>query len=283
MPFTFLSHQAAVLPLKIARPAWFCGVALAIGSMAPDLEYFIWLRPYRSISHTLKGQVLFCLPVTLLLVWLVTRVLARPLGKYLPDVGPFHLRDFGVLAEEAKSSAYWRKAVPSAFIGSFSHIVWDGFTHQHGWFARKLPILQIPLWGHGDTALFVSSVLQHLSTVGGAVLTVWMLYEIGRRRLLFHWTGFPVPATETGPEAQEMRRFWRPVAQAVPLGMLAGFARMIGFQDRPSGWGSLWNLELWMDGHVWLAMFFGAVTFSFLGLCLSCITAGQRMKFEAQR
>jgi len=39
MPFTFLSHQAPVLPLKIAAPRWFDGTALVLGSMAPDLFF----------------------------------------------------------------------------------------------------------------------------------------------------------------------------------------------------------------------------------------------------
>ncbi|MEU7905931.1 DUF4184 family protein [Actinoplanes sp. NPDC049118] len=36
---TFSSHPAAVLQLKVWRPRWVDGVALAIGSMAPDLAY----------------------------------------------------------------------------------------------------------------------------------------------------------------------------------------------------------------------------------------------------
>ena len=36
MPATFPSHAAAVLPLKLWRPRWFDGVALVVGSMAPD-------------------------------------------------------------------------------------------------------------------------------------------------------------------------------------------------------------------------------------------------------
>lgn len=39
MPGTLLSHQAIVLPLKLRWPARFSGLALVIGSMAPDFEF----------------------------------------------------------------------------------------------------------------------------------------------------------------------------------------------------------------------------------------------------
>src|SRR4051812_19906912 len=41
VPLTILAHQAAVLPLKLARPRWFDGTALVIGSMAPDLVFVL--------------------------------------------------------------------------------------------------------------------------------------------------------------------------------------------------------------------------------------------------
>jgi hypothetical protein len=36
MPLTFPSHAAAVVPLKLWRRRWFDGVALVIGSAAPN-------------------------------------------------------------------------------------------------------------------------------------------------------------------------------------------------------------------------------------------------------
>lgn len=39
MPMTFPSYAAAVLPFKFARRRWFDGVALVIGSAAPDMPY----------------------------------------------------------------------------------------------------------------------------------------------------------------------------------------------------------------------------------------------------
>lgn len=83
MPATFPSHLAAVLPLKLWRPAWFDGVALAVGSMAPDLAYaldgFWFERPMPAlpalweVAHSPIWFSAWGLPVTLLLCHLVRR------------------------------------------------------------------------------------------------------------------------------------------------------------------------------------------------------------------
>jgi len=39
VPLTFPSHAAAIAPLKLWRPRWFDGVALVVGSAAPDFGY----------------------------------------------------------------------------------------------------------------------------------------------------------------------------------------------------------------------------------------------------
>jgi len=62
MPATFPSHAAAVLPLKLWRPRWFDGVALVVGSMAPDLGYplvgLVSLPDTHSAAGLLLGSVL---------------------------------------------------------------------------------------------------------------------------------------------------------------------------------------------------------------------------------
>lgn len=57
MPLTFPSHLAPVLPLKLWRPHWFDGVALATGAVAPDVGYlFTGTRFDLGLrTHTLAG------------------------------------------------------------------------------------------------------------------------------------------------------------------------------------------------------------------------------------
>src|SRR5688572_1173917 len=132
MPFTFFAHQTPVIPLKLLFPRRFSGLALAIGSMAPDIEYFLRPDDARLVGHTLLGQFYFCLPLTLLLVWVVRSIVAEPLSRHLPDGGGFHLRDLAALARPL-SPLDWLKAALSALVGSFSHLFIDGFSHYNGW------------------------------------------------------------------------------------------------------------------------------------------------------
>ena len=264
MPFTFFAHQAPVLPLKLARPAWFSGTALAIGSMAPDLEYFLYGAPERVYGHTLGGQFLFCLPLTLLLVWIVRRVIARPLGSHLPDCGPFHLRDYRLLAG-IPGGSYWLKAAAGALIGSFSHLALDSFTHGDGWSVQRLALLRLPLFEIGGRTVYVWKALQHGGTLVAGALTLLMLYFIGRRRLLVEWEPASGPPERTS--AATARRLWLPI----PLcALLAGILGVLTA-------GAPYH---WLELDTWIAILFPAATGSFVGLCIGSVLSGREMRVE---
>jgi len=268
MPFTFLPHQAAVLPLKLARPHWFSGTALVFGSMAPDLEYFVRGEHSRTFGHTMVGQFTFCLPLTLLLVWLITRVVAQPLALHMPDGGPFHLRDYRLLATGAWSPAAWLRAGLSALIGSFSHLLWDSFTHRSGWMAQRLPPLQGVLFHLGDTPVEAFRLLQHSSSILGGAVTLALLYRIGKRRLLFHWRREEPRSCSSPATAKSSQVLWT----CVSLGALVGLAAGVALHDPTRSWTDLEALG---------AVAFKAVTITFLGLCAGCALASRRMDSPA--
>ena len=121
MPFTFLAHQAPVLPLKLRWPRAFAGTALVLGSIAPDCEYFLRGQVLTTFSHKLWSQPLFCLPLTLLLVFLVRRLIIGPLAAHLPALpqrgplgalGRLHLGDYQSL--DGVPPGYWPRAVVGA-------------------------------------------------------------------------------------------------------------------------------------------------------------------------
>ncbi len=192
MPATFPSHPAAVLPVKVCWPRRFDGVALVIGSMAPDQMYPLTGVVDLLVTHTYAGLVWFCLPVTLLLCWPVRRV-APFVAAHLPARGPLGLgdrfawRDYGVLGTVRHP---WYVTAWSALLGAASHLALDAFTHPGGAGTVHAPIPLLhtvvggrPLWW----------LLQQLFTVLGALLTVLMLGYIGRHRLLRRWHGDPPP------------------------------------------------------------------------------------------
>lgn len=166
MPFTF-AHPAAVVAL-VRRPRW-NAVALVAGSMAPDFEYFVRFRLRSDISHTWLGLPLFSIPMALLLTALYVgiegpfrRLWPRPLQQRIPRCGDI-------------DPSKWRAGVllVSAALGSATHLLWDGLTHAHGMFVRRIdwfhevhvPIPpRVPLFGDH---LVLYRALQHASTLLG--------------------------------------------------------------------------------------------------------------------
>ena len=83
MPFT-AAHPAAVLPLRRFCPQWFVWPALIVGSITPDTEYFLALRPQSSHGVTFAGSFYYCVPIGLLLLGAFHLLLRQPLALLLP-------------------------------------------------------------------------------------------------------------------------------------------------------------------------------------------------------
>jgi len=169
MPFTF-SHAAAVVPLH--RRGLVLS-ALVVGSMAPDFEYFLRLERTTTISHTVPGLFLFCVPAGLVVLSLFHFLLKRPLLALLPASHQQRLlpvtHEFSLLPARR-----FLLILLSLALGTFTHLAWDSFTHYYGWMVQQWPwlqmtILQIPLG-----RLQVYKALQHGSTlVGLGLLAYW--------------------------------------------------------------------------------------------------------------
>src|SRR5690349_13706987 len=136
MPFT-PAHVAAVLPLLgRRRPRWVVPSALVIGSMVPDVLYFVPIRSDRDFSHSLTGLVTLDLLLGLVFV-AVWRLVAAPVVR---DLSPRSLRLRTPLPQSlASREVVW--AVPGVVLGGFTHLVWDSFTHANGWMVLRMPFL----------------------------------------------------------------------------------------------------------------------------------------------
>lgn len=188
MPLTIPTHPIAVVPLKIWRPRWFDGVALVIGTMAPDLAYAIYGFGILPRTHNLPSLVWWSLPVTL--------VLTRLVRWAAPGVaGHLRLGDYGVLGTVRHR---WYVTVGSALLGAFSHLVWDAFTHPG----------YLSWWGP----------LSDASNVAGFVVGTYLVVRIGRSGLLRTWHGAP-PRFSPRPLA-----FWPMVAGVAGCGLAAVLA-----------------------------------------------------------
>lgn len=170
MPFT-AAHPALILPLQRLHSKWLSTTGLIVGSIAPDFAYFLPLYKLSSLSHSLKGLLLFNLPMAFVLAilfhWLIRDHVVRNLPAYLrakaESITPVTIQQLlGTLPV----------FVISALIGSFSHLFWDSFTHYTGYFVRNYDFLMQPV-SLGFVELPLCRVLQHFSTFAGFCLIGW--------------------------------------------------------------------------------------------------------------
>ena len=161
MPFTF-AHPAIVLPLARLPKKYISLTGLVAGSIAPDFEYFIRMKPVSHYSHTLPGIILFNIPAAIIISFTFHYFVKNQLIDHLP------LRLYSRFHHYKSSNwtSYFKKYfLPFLFsvaIGSFSHILWDSFTHETGFFVRLFPFLNAKV---SHFPLF--RLIQHGSTIAG--------------------------------------------------------------------------------------------------------------------
>lgn len=187
VPFT-VSHVAAVVPFA-RRPL--VPSALVIGSMAPDLPYFVAVRPWGGeLTHTWWGVAVVDVPIALLALVFYRAVLHEPVMALAP--GRVRRKAAGLPAPR------FGPALPvSAFLGALTHVLWDGFTHSDGWALRLLPWL-----GHDVVpGLGAYKVAQWCSGLVGILVLAWWC-----RRSLARAPELPVPARCAPPARPAVAR-----------------------------------------------------------------------------
>ena len=205
MPFT-PGHVAAILPF--ARTP-LVPAALVVGSMAPDLFYYVPTDVSRELSHSLPGLVTVDLALGLVVFALWELVFRAPALDALPR--PVRSR----LGNTTRRRLYRRFAaliVVSVLLGSLSHLVWDSFTHV-GWLSDAVPLL-----GEEVGPMLVVKWLQHISSaVGAIVLLAWA------------WQWYTTTA-ERGPAPTRFTLATRAIAWAmvVAVGLAVSLAIWVG-------------------------------------------------------
>jgi Domain of unknown function (DUF4184) len=170
MPFTF-AHPAAVLPLR-RRFKYLQTVPLIVGSVAPDLPYFVPGRYGRLMleTHTFSGAIWMDIPIGMV-VLLFGFLLRRPLTILMST----RARALCLQAVEhfKDQPLHWMLAPFAILVGIWSHLLWDSFTHENGWIVRRVAALSAPV----DLGIYSGSlchILQYLSSVAGlAILAIW--------------------------------------------------------------------------------------------------------------
>ena len=131
MPFT-VSHVAAVVPM--ARSP-LVPSALVIGSMSPDIPYylphFVGSEATHSPVGVVSGDVLLSLAV--FMAW--HGLLTRPAVDGAPAAvrGRIPSQDVHPLSTRLSSLRQVLLVLLSMSVGAATHVAWDSFTHADGW------------------------------------------------------------------------------------------------------------------------------------------------------
>lgn len=171
MPFT-LSHVAAVLPgLTLRASLWPAVPALVVGSMAPDLPYYLPLGMTREQSHSFVGAFgVTVVAVLIALLW--DHVLARPARAFAPAGWRARLHEVPVRTRLCDLPL----AVVAAYVGVLSHLALDAPTHGDGaltmrWALLRQIVAGVPVW----------SWLMLLTSAAGLVLLAAAVVRVLRR------------------------------------------------------------------------------------------------------
>jgi|GEM_PF-988114 len=178
MAFT-LAHPAVVLPLR--KLPYLSLLPLIVGSMTPDIFTYLpytWERLVPN-SHSPIGTVLIDLPLgyLLLIFLLIFRdAVVTPLWEPHRELVAQALDGF------SQRRHRWLIAAPSLLIGSWTHIIWDRFTHETHWTSRNLPFLYQPLFPNEIHELPLFHFLQYATSVAGLLYIAWQ-YALAVREL----------------------------------------------------------------------------------------------------
>jgi hypothetical protein len=167
MPFT-LAHPAAVLPLRRYCPRLLSFPALFLGSMSPDLGYLC--RADR-LSHRWFAGLVFCLPAGLLMLGALY-YLRKPAVRLLP--ARFQNALLPACQQPLGGPVI---LIFSLLIGMWSHLFWDSFTHNDGWFVEHLALLQSPVIVVGHRTARVCHLLWYGFSFAGIV---WLFLAFER-------------------------------------------------------------------------------------------------------
>ncbi|BCY08973.1 DUF4184 family protein [Actinoplanes sp. L3-i22] len=169
MPFTG-SHPAAILPF--VRREGTVPSALVIGSVVPDLPYYLPIPVSAGATHSLIGTLTVdvMLGGVLFLLWHLL------LAPFSVAVAPAPVRARIDLAHTSRTGPVTARGVTqvglSLAVGAATHAIWDAFTHADGWGTKHIDWLGVqPTGGLPGYrwAQYVSGV------IGAVVIGVWLL------------------------------------------------------------------------------------------------------------
>jgi hypothetical protein len=220
MPFT-ISHAAAVLPWARPLARWRLLSAAVIGSMAPDLGFFLPWRPARFETHSLDALITFCLPAGLAAYWLFQSLIRTPILELLPP-GAYGRWQGSAAPADHRSLRQWVFASLGILAGALTHLIWDAFTHEGARGVRMIPGLDDPV-DIGGYHVDGPRLLQDGSSILGLIAVFAVLVYSLR-------PGLPEDGTRPRRLGPRERHFWVIAYVVVAAGLSV---LLLVFRHRP--------------------------------------------------
>lgn len=171
MPFTFC-HPAIILPFLALKRSWFSVTGLIVGSMGPDLEYFTRMKILATYGHDWIWGLVLGIPLGYLYSYVYHNWVRNCFIDALPNFLQQRFSTERFFNWNSYVNTHFWMVLSSLIIGFYSHLFWDAFTHEWGFFVELWPVLATDLMGFP-----IYKILQHGSTwVGALILLTWVCY-----------------------------------------------------------------------------------------------------------
>lgn len=160
MAFT-IAHTVCVIPFYKKR--WFSIAAITLGSLAPDLAYFVLFQRSSDLSTKFPGFFWFTLPVSLLLWWTWVHIIAPHLYEFLATKLP---------TRSPKPERYQTLWIFASFcLGIAMHHIIDSFAEPGGFWVEMFPAF----FDQEILTVQVTTWFQYGLSVTGTILLIILL------------------------------------------------------------------------------------------------------------
>lgn len=174
MPFT-LAHPSIII---FCKNRYLNLMGFILGSMSPDFIYFLCFNPSSNFGHTVLGFIFFNLPLCTLLNFLIFRYVKTIFILSLPN---FLLNRYSYLiysSNKLDNLKNFFMFIYSTLFGMLTHVFWDAFTHESGFFVNSFPLFfkkSLVLLNH---EVPIYKLFQHGSTLIGFLIIIIYFYSI---------------------------------------------------------------------------------------------------------
>ncbi len=183
MGFTF-SHPALILPCRYFPRNSYSLNGLIIGSMIPDLEYFLRSDNSSLFSHTLFGLLFFDFPAAIFLLVIYHQFIRDTLIRNLPAFIRSRLSGFMKIKWLTYLKSHWIIVSYSVIIGALTHFLWDSFTSGGEYFVRVIPFLRIKLSIMG-LEYYTYKVIKHITSILGMAALLYIFFKLPVKKMHF--------------------------------------------------------------------------------------------------